>query len=299
MIRKLKSEQGSVIILVALMMVLFLAFVALVLDGGYLYLEKSRLQKVVDAAALAGAQELPEHSQQAENQVQTAIEQNGANPADFIIKFNQTFTVIEVVGKRKVTLFFAKSFGVKDPVIEASAAVQLMPLTSGWGSAPFGVEKSENLAYGDLKALKVGESLSGNFGALVLSGTGANDYENDLTYGYQGELKINRVLETQTGNIKGPTRRGAQARINECPTASFNSFPIDCGRVLLVPVYEPIFTDGNQIKQVKVVGFASFFLETVSGNGEEVTGRFIKITQQGMIAPGQANYGSYGFKLAK
>lgn len=51
---KLKNqEQGSVLTIVALMMLVFIMFLALVIDGGYTYLQRTRLQQVADAEALA------------------------------------------------------------------------------------------------------------------------------------------------------------------------------------------------------------------------------------------------------
>ena len=53
----LKDESGATVVIVALFMVVLLGFAALAIDGGRLYLEKSELQKALDAAVLAGAQE--------------------------------------------------------------------------------------------------------------------------------------------------------------------------------------------------------------------------------------------------
>ena len=53
------DEKGQVLILFALMMSVLLIFVVMVVDVGF-FLEKRRdAQNVVDAAALAGSQELP------------------------------------------------------------------------------------------------------------------------------------------------------------------------------------------------------------------------------------------------
>lgn len=53
-----RSERGSVIVLVAVMIVLLVTCVALVIDIGHIHNVKIELQRAVDAAALAGAQEL-------------------------------------------------------------------------------------------------------------------------------------------------------------------------------------------------------------------------------------------------
>lgn len=52
------QESGSTIIIIALAMTALLGLTALVVDVGYLYIERSRLQNAADAAALAGARDL-------------------------------------------------------------------------------------------------------------------------------------------------------------------------------------------------------------------------------------------------
>jgi uncharacterized membrane protein len=48
-----------VVVLVVVMLVVLLGFAALVIDVGYAYYAHRQLQASADAAALAGAQELP------------------------------------------------------------------------------------------------------------------------------------------------------------------------------------------------------------------------------------------------
>ncbi len=57
-----QNERGQVIVLLVLMMVVLLGFAALVVDVGYAYYAHRSLQSSADAAALAGAQELPNAS---------------------------------------------------------------------------------------------------------------------------------------------------------------------------------------------------------------------------------------------
>ncbi|HYH03167.1 MAG TPA: pilus assembly protein TadG-related protein, partial [Bacillota bacterium] len=58
MLDKLRSEDGVVMVIAALMLVALLGATALAIDSGRVYLTRSRLQKAADAAALAGAQRL-------------------------------------------------------------------------------------------------------------------------------------------------------------------------------------------------------------------------------------------------
>ena len=54
-----QEERGQVIVLVVVMLIVLLGFAALVIDVGYAYYAHRTLQASADAAALAGAQELP------------------------------------------------------------------------------------------------------------------------------------------------------------------------------------------------------------------------------------------------
>jgi Flp pilus assembly protein TadG len=58
-LRSLCSERGGVLVMVALALPVMLAFAALVIDVGHAYQLRRHLQASADAAALAGAQELP------------------------------------------------------------------------------------------------------------------------------------------------------------------------------------------------------------------------------------------------
>lgn len=74
----LHRQRGAVAIMTALAMLVLLAVVGLVIDGGLAYLVKARLNAAVDSAALAGARAVPAGSNQTE---QTASAQAAA--ADF------------------------------------------------------------------------------------------------------------------------------------------------------------------------------------------------------------------------
>ena len=52
------SERGQAVVILALMMIVLLAFASLAIDGGNAYVERRRSQNAADAAALAGARQL-------------------------------------------------------------------------------------------------------------------------------------------------------------------------------------------------------------------------------------------------
>jgi len=296
-----RDERGNVTVLLALAMTMMMGFVAIAIDGGLALLERSQLQKAVDAAALAGAFELPERRDGALNEARRAALLNGLTAAETNVEISADGREIKVTGTRKVSFFFAPALGIADADVRAQGKARLSPLSSGIRAVPLGVDYTGPLAFGTQVTLKVGSGGSGSFGALVLSGTGASDYENDLRSGYPVELSAGAVLSTQTGNIAGPTKRAVDARIAACPTSTYLNFSWDCPRAVTVPMYQAVVSDQNQVKQVKVVGFATFFLESVSSinTGAEVTGRFIARTASGGGNDSAPNFNTFGVRLVK
>lgn len=57
--RFIKNEDGTALVLVAVLMVGLMGCAALVIDVGTMYSTKAKLQKAADAAALAAARKLP------------------------------------------------------------------------------------------------------------------------------------------------------------------------------------------------------------------------------------------------
>jgi len=58
-INMMKDEKGITLVVVALLIVILVAFVGLVVDIGYMYITKGQLQNAADSAALAGASRIP------------------------------------------------------------------------------------------------------------------------------------------------------------------------------------------------------------------------------------------------
>lgn len=293
-----KNEDGTVIVLVALFMTVFIGFLALVVDVGSMYLEKSRLQKITDAALLAGMQEFPANYTKSKEEINKTIKLNDGNIDNFTITTNASYSYLEVVGKRKATFFFAKALGINEPMIEAKARAELHPITSVKGAVPLGLLSSNNLSFGSLQTLTINSIFFNDFFAMSLSGPGADNYETDLTDGYPQELKVGMVLDTEPGMMTGPTTRAIFTRMLQCPFESYTNYSPNCKRVMIVPIIEPFEISGFNIKRVKIVGFATFFLEGYP-LGNYVTGRFIRKTMQGASSANQTDFGTTSFKLTR
>jgi Flp pilus assembly protein TadG len=106
---KISNEKGSVAVIVALCMTVLMGFSAIVVDYGRLMLEKQNLQNAVDAACLAGAQELPGATAVAQSSAQTYFSSNGFSTADInSIQFENANKRIRMTASKTVEYTFAK-----------------------------------------------------------------------------------------------------------------------------------------------------------------------------------------------
>jgi Flp pilus assembly protein TadG len=125
--RKARGERGQILAVVALALVALLGIAAFSIDVGYAYYAKRQLQSATDAAALAGAQDLPN----ATNAVATATTYAQDNtPANLSFSFTYTTTCtatavvatgcvssvnpnqLTVAGAASTDTWFAKIFGI-------------------------------------------------------------------------------------------------------------------------------------------------------------------------------------------
>jgi Flp pilus assembly protein TadG len=133
-----REEAGQGLVLGTMAMIVLLGFAALVLDVGMFIHEKRELQKAVDAAALAGAQKLPDSQTEAEADADEWLRKNdvdGTNGDSVDISFTCTsefevgcdpsanrWDTIVVEAKRNVPLNFAPLLGLNNVTVSATAA---------------------------------------------------------------------------------------------------------------------------------------------------------------------------------
>lgn len=326
LVKTIKNEKGSIIVIVALSLVVLVGISALAIDGGRLFLEKGELQKAVDAAALAGAQQLPNYSEKAEDIANQIIIANMSDLTEDNISTeipdDHSYIRVEATSNVKFTLAKALNFDNTD--VNAAAKVMIYPLTSygGKGTVPFGIDiykynientDLENLSNGDQIELKWGISEYGNFGPLSIDGTGASIYKETIINGTNRVINVGDIIDTETGEMIGPTVQGINKRFEDCNwdgnTANILSHidnEPDCTRLVIIPLYKPFNVISNQVKQVEVVGFASVFITELTkrnnDKGEKddiLKAIYIEQTVYGGSSSLQHGYGTYSYKLVE
>ncbi len=124
-------QRGQTLVVVAVMLVVLIAFLGLVIDGGNVYAQRRQLQNAADAAALAGARCLAAGQGQA-TAAAVARQYAASNGADHCIPTTEPYTVTATVSKR-VPTFFARIVGVPEvPVSAVAAAAYFKP--QGYGN---------------------------------------------------------------------------------------------------------------------------------------------------------------------
>ncbi len=307
----IKDSRGAATVIIAIAAVSLIGFTSLVLDMGQLFLTQERLGNALDAAVLAGAQELPDDPVSAVAKVREYFTSHGMDVSSLtsteVSADNKTITAS---GQSTVQYALAGVLGINSSTVHCSAAARIEPVTAVKGIVPVGIKKQE-LVFDQEYQLKIAGSndLSeylgpGNFGVLALSGFGSSSYEDDLKHGYDGKVKIGDVIDTASGNKSGATRDGVNYRVAQCTHACTpEHFDPSCPRVVIIPVYVPEDIQNNKVNSVRIVGFATFLLSVpggkLVGNESYIRGKYVRMTLFGDSDPGQNDYGAYSVRLVE
>jgi Flp pilus assembly protein TadG len=289
MVNILREQRGSYAVLSALFLTCLFGFAALALDVGILYMNRVEMINLTDAAALAGARDLPGSPGNAVSSAGKYAALNGQTGDTVNSVVGSGNTSLTVNATRTVDMTFARLFGLNSALVSATATASLSGISGYSGVVPFGVVKSTYVS-GQQVTLKQGSgnSTDGNFGALSLGGNGANVYLNNLENGYSGLLSVGDTVYTEPGNIVGPTTQGVNYRINQDTSATASTVLPGSARFVIVPIIDSLNVNGKS--PVLIDGFAAFFLE--STNGGAVQGQFLQYATDTNTVPGGNN--TYG-----
>lgn len=299
-----RDQRGSAVVLVAAGMTVLLGFGGLVLDYGQIVTTRAHLQNATDAAALAGVQEYAMGYGDAAAYAATEqyLHANGVKPGEYDICLPER---IKVTAWREVPFSFARVLGLTSAMVKVESQAHYYTASALRGAAPLAVRDRE-YAYGESVMLKVADWKDGwlgegNFGALRLGAQGANVYRNNLRYGYQGRLAVGDIVETEPGNMSGPTEEVIQYLLNTCPhepKCTIDHWERGCPRILIIPVCRFYSAGDSGVTQVQVVGFAAFLVQEVTGSGNDCTirGYYIQTVTAG---DGNWHTGDYGVRIVK
>lgn len=299
-----RNERGAVIVLVTMVLVLLMGALALVVDMGMSAVKKGQLQSAADSAALAAAAELPERIDGAVSAAIDYSERHAVPAGEVSVSFPILPTRVQVRIDHPVSYYFAKALGINGGSLAVEAEAETGIVGAMRGIIPIGVE-DRSFVFGDIYMLKRGagqcdkEGTPGscsNFGPVALGGYGAAVYQDNIMYGYDGIVEAGQWIPTETGDMVGPTGSGIKFRMDKGVGETYLDFPAGSSRLVFLPIIESLDVGGRS--EVKVLGFAAFFIDDYSSKGV-VYGRFIRYRTTGSIDNSAGNYNLYTAQLVK
>ena len=210
--QRLAGEDGVVLVLVALTMTVMLGCLALAIDLTSFYGAQKRAQAAADAAALAGAQDLPGSTTQAVADAQSYVTRNfpGAT-ADITPSYGGDASKIKVGVSYNAPTFFAQIWGLTSERVSASAVAGANPAANH--AAIFGYSD----ACGD-----PGVDFEGNHpdvnGGVYSNGTLTNNANGNGTIGPSTYGGPNGCTYTDNGNT---------SVASAAPSHTLTPYPID------------------------------------------------------------------------
>jgi hypothetical protein len=284
-----RDERGQAIVLMTLSLVVIMGMATLVLDVGSWYHTKRRLQGTADAAALAGAQLLPNDSSGAQSQALAYANKNGGDVAGGNITVSSTVLsndTISVRARKTDPGIFSSIFGIASADIDARAKARVGPPTRARYVAPMVVDCEHPLIHncdGDsMPDFGVNTTMDydpmgapGAYGMLNLEGgngtPGSSDEAGWILHGFDKYLGL--------GNYKSDP--GAKFSSNNIQDA----LEARRGTVLLFPVFK-VLSGTGQNAIYEIIGWIGFHLTTfeVHGNNATLHGYFTEFIAQGILA---------------
>jgi Flp pilus assembly protein TadG len=298
-----ENERGQAIVLSVLALVALLGMSALVLDVGNWYRTKRRLQGTADAAALAGAHQLPNNASAAQAMALDYANKNGGDVAAANITITSTFNTNDTISVKAAKVengIFSKVVGIDTANIDASAKARVdAPLQARY-VAPMVVYCDHPLlknctgtgnphfqANTELPFDKDSTGAPGAFGMLNLgkdnggSGTpGSSEEAEWILHGFDKLLPLGEYNSDPGAKFSsgGNVKEALEARI---------------GTVLLFPVYKTLEGNGQNAKY-DIIGWVGFYLTgfDIQGNEATLKGYFTEYIAQGILSSTGSGPGS-------
>jgi Flp pilus assembly protein TadG len=309
------NERGQAIVLTVLALTVLVGMCAVVLDVGAWFRTDRRLQQTADAAALAGAQDLPDNPTLAKTTALNYADKNGGDVAGADIVVTSTFQpndTIAVTAKKSEVGIFSKIFGVTATNISAGAKARVGPPAQALHVAPMTVycghpkihdcDGSSTPDFGPgnptwMEFDKMGAP--GAFGMLDLS-------DGVVEGGGQGGGTPG-TSEQAEWILRGHSQYLGLGKYQSNPGAKFSSSQIQealslrVGTVLLFPVFRTLEGEGSSA-QYDIIGWIGFHLldYKIQGHSALLYGYFTEFIAQGVQAGGGGGSGSpssFGVKV--
>lgn len=221
-----RQHDGQVLVLFVLMVVVVIALAGALIDGGSWLVARRDMQGVADAAALAGVRELPTNQGAAYAIATDYVLGHNAGSGAGINAIDVSSSTVTATVQREGHIYLTGVLGFGPPTIGARARAQVFQMAAPVGMLPLALIRDQYVV-GDQTPIKTAPSKQGNYGAIrppygdgCADSNGANDFETIIIGEARGgtdacAVEPGDTIQTETGNMSGPTRSGFAERIGD------------------------------------------------------------------------------------
>lgn len=299
---RFRKQCGQSMVLTLVFMVVLLGMATAVLDVGAWYRAHRQTQATADAAALAGAQELPESTGRAAATAIDYANRNGGGVQQSDIEFSSKVMAndtIKVTARRTSPGVFSRLFGIDSVTARSTAKARSgVPNQARW-AAPFAVDEQHPLlqckpspCFGTgtrLWADKLGPgawhwiNIDGSKG-----GNGVPLLEEWIRRGYEGYMPLGWYYSMPGGKRSSQVEAALRDRI---------------GTELLMPVFRATKGNGSNF-EYEVVAWVGFHLtgfQLQGSKGSWLDGYFTRLIWEGIQgeSASDADYGVRSVSLVE
>jgi Putative Flp pilus-assembly TadE/G-like len=305
------NQRGQATVLTLVFLVVLLGMAALVLDFGSWYRADRDTQSTADAAALAGAQALPEDTGQAQSLAASYATKNGGGlDGDTISSGISPDDTIQVKVKRQAPGIFTKVFGFDGATVGSSATARVGPLAQAMYVAPIvvnilhpalhcgGTQQRPIPCFGQPTEIDLldlhhpgGSDAAGSFGLINLTGDptgniGASTLSGWMDKGYDHMMPLGTYYAAPSTNFNN--------------SQFLNSLQDRVGDDVLFPIYDTLTQQGSNA-EYNVIGWIGFHITSYNANGNTgwVRGWFTKVIWRGIqsTTSSGSNWGAKTIRL--
>jgi Flp pilus assembly protein TadG len=296
-LRRFRGEEGQAFVLSFLFLVVLLGMSAAVLDVGAWYRAQRQLQASVDAAALAGAQAMPDDPAAAVALANQYLDKNGgsATRAVGLKSVESANDSITVSATRKAPGIFSKVLGIEAVKVAAKATATggLRP-NEVTGVAPIAVDEKHPLlqctplpCFDEETTLDLKKTGPGAFRLVNLDdshgGTGPPVLADWIENGYSGWMPLDWYSSD--------------------PGAKFNSSEVQAaldarlGHELLFPVYRGTRGGGANF-EYEIIGWVGFVVTGYDMHGSHslLNGHFTRVIWHGIAGKTGGSSSDFGVR---
>jgi Flp pilus assembly protein TadG len=292
---RIKRDSGQAMVFVIFALMGLVLMTGLVVDGGSWRRTQRQVQTAADAAALAGAQDLPIDATASSTAVNYA-QRNFSGIAAPTVTFPTdapcaAHSCIDVRAAQPVSGIFLRAINA---TARAHARAMVSVPSMMKNVAPVAVKNTVACAvtnpgcYGQTVTLSFDESnvSSSNIGLIDLSchstsstacpsngGIGGSQLKDWIETGYPDALPANQWYNVKTGETIGPVKQGFTDRV---------------GVALFFPVFDTVATSGGSAYYFHIIGWAAFVIDptgvTWTSQKRQLTGHFVTYTATDLAA---------------